>query len=169
MWPSLLICSALAGCGGRRAPVTTEPTTSASASAAPAESFLRAAEIPELRLVSRVRSAHPSGDFVARVLVDRAAESYGRRGRPAFPEGALIAEQLGPSEDGPPSLVYVMERGAPGSYPEGGDWSYGVLGADGTVQAFGKLPLCARCHAEAPSDHVFERIAGVPGPSTPQP
>lgn len=157
------------GCGARRPPATLEPTSTASASAAPTASFGRAAEIPSLKLVSRVRSAHPSGDFVAKVFVDGAAESYGRRGRAPFSQGALVVEQLGPSEDGPPSLTYVMERGAPGSYPEGGDWAYGVLAADGSVQAFGKLPLCARCHAEAPFDHVFERVAGLPAQATPQP
>jgi hypothetical protein len=61
-----------------------------------------------------------------------------------FPDGSLLA-QLSHSASG---HGYVMRKSA-------GVWSYFELDPRGTVLASGVLTLCAGCHAQAHSDHVF--------------
>lgn len=139
----------------------TAPRPTATATPRSELRFERLGELGALPVVSRLHSAHPAGDFVAHVRVDAKAAQYGKKGRPPFPEGALIVEELSPGGEGPATLTYVMQRGAPGANPAANDWLFGVIGADGAVQAFGKLPLCARCHAEAGPEHVFERVAAA--------
>ena len=46
-------------------------------------------------------------------------------------------------------------KGEPGYDPPEGDWEFLVVSPDGLVEAPSPLPLCARCHAEAPHDHLF--------------
>jgi hypothetical protein len=46
-----------------------------------------------------------------------------------------------------PGAVHVMIRGER-------DWEFLVLDSAGVIQEQGELPLCQRCHAEAP-DSVF--------------
>lgn len=60
-----------------------------------------------------------------------------------FPDGSQLAEL---SRSGGHS--YVMRK-------NGGVWSYFELDAQGARLASGALPLCAGCHAQAPSDRVF--------------
>jgi hypothetical protein len=48
-----------------------------------------------------------------------------------------------------------MVKRPPGYDPEGGDWEYLVLTPAGEATQRGRLPLCKRCHAEAPNDHLF--------------
>ncbi len=157
-----LAAVALTSCRSREAvePVDLEESSEQSAKVGLPKRFPRFAELASLREVSRLRSAHPVGDLAAVVKVDRLAEPrYGKTGQGAMPEGAMIAEALGPDPEGPPVLFYVMERRAPGYFPEGGDWEYAVVAPDGTTKAGGKLALCARCHAEAHREHLFERAA----------
>jgi hypothetical protein len=54
-----------------------------------------------------------------------------------------------------PGSVFAMTKLAAGG------WEYVVVAPDGTVEDRGALPLCARCHADAPADSLF----GVPRPS----
>jgi hypothetical protein len=54
-----------------------------------------------------------------------------------------------------PATHFVMIKRAPGYDPPGGDWEFIVVSPDGHVEDRGPLPLCARCHAEAPRDHLF--------------
>lgn len=118
--------------------------------------FTRFAEIAGLTEVSKLRSGHPVGNLAGVVKVDPKASGYGQRGRSAFPPGALVVEALGPGPDGSPTLFYVMEKRDAGFFPLGGDWQYSVVSVSGKLEADGKLELCARCHAEAPRDHLFE-------------
>jgi hypothetical protein len=54
-----------------------------------------------------------------------------------------------------PGPTFAMAKRDPGFFPQGGDWEYIVLGADGRLEDRGKLALCARCHAEGNADRVF--------------
>lgn len=116
-----------------------------------------------------LRTAHPIGAYSAAVRVGRGAEGYGTRGRGPMPEGAVIVESLAvkgdPTQD--PLVHYVMRKRGPGFFEEGGDWEYAVADGEGTVQARGRLKLCARCHAEAPREFLFEPARG-PEPRTSQ-
>lgn len=49
---------------------------------------------------------------------------------------------------GKPGPVHVMQRLERG-------WEYWLLSPDGAIESQGDLPLCARCHADAPADGVF--------------
>jgi hypothetical protein len=134
----------------------TDPTASAPASSAATFSF---GPLEGLPVVATLRSGHPAGDFRAEVLASPGF-AYGRAGRAAPAEGDLVVERLRPEGSDGVTLTYVMRREPPGYFPSGGDFRYGVLGPRGEVLAEGKLPLCARCHAEAPRDFLFER--GIP-------
>jgi hypothetical protein len=48
-----------------------------------------------------------------------------------------------------------MVKRPAGYDPTGGDWEYLVLDATGRIEQRGRLALCARCHADAPHDHLF--------------
>jgi hypothetical protein len=50
---------------------------------------------------------------------------------------------------------FAMIKRPPGYDPGGGDWEYLVVTPAGRVEQRGILPLCARCHADAPHDHLF--------------
>lgn len=144
-----------------------EHDSAASPTAAPPlGQFKRFSEIDSLSTVSTLRSGHPVGNLAGVVKVDTAASGYGQRGRGPFPVGALVVEGLGPDPDGPANLFYVMEKRELGFFPLGGDWQYSVVSASGALEAQGKLALCARCHAEAPRDHLFEYGAAKPSPAT---
>ncbi len=69
--------------------------------------------------------------------------------------GATIVERLFGAEGADPTAYFVMVKRAPGYDAAGGDWEYLVVLPDGSVEARGKLPLCARCHAEAPHNRLF--------------
>ena len=116
--------------------------------------------IDGLKVVGETRSAHPAGDFIASIRVNEVAARYGTKGRDALPEGSLVVEVLATESSTPPAVYYAMLRQAPGYFPEGGDWAYFVVAADGNIEAEGKLKLCARCHAEAPREHLFEVFRG---------
>jgi hypothetical protein len=48
-----------------------------------------------------------------------------------------------------------MVKHPPGFDPEGGDWEYLIVEPSGSIVRRGKIPLCARCHAEAPHNFIF--------------
>jgi hypothetical protein len=166
---TLLLAVAFLGCEPsiKRRPIASEddPVVAPSPEK-PLGPFGRFAEITSLTPVSKLRSGHPVGNLAATVKVDAKASGYGQRGRGAFPPGALVVEALGPDPDGEPTLFYVMEKRDPGFFPLGGDWQYSVVTAAGKLEADGKLALCARCHAEAPRDYLFEYGAARPTPTT---
>ena len=56
---------------------------------------------------------------------------------------------------GKPGPIHVMRR-------DEQRWEYWLLQPTGAIDTHGELPLCARCHADAPADSVF-------GPPQPQP
>jgi hypothetical protein len=126
----------------------------------PAKHWDAFASLDRLKVVGETRSEHPAGDYVASIRVNGAAGGYGTKGRERLPEGALVVEALAPESNTPPTVYYAMLRMGTGYFPDGGDWAYFVVGSDGRIQAEGRLKLCARCHAEAPREHLFEVFRG---------
>jgi hypothetical protein len=90
------------------------------------------------------------------VRVNPAASGYPDRdlGR-GLPPGAIVAELHYPSGHAEPDSIFAMTKRPPGYDPGGGDWEYLILTPAGRVAERGRLPLCKRCHAEAPYDHLF--------------
>ncbi len=151
----LLLGLLVLGCAS--AQPTLEPTATAAPSAARAPERLAELDaLDSLTVAGEVRSAHPAGDFTGSIRVNEAAKGYGRLGRGPMPPGAVILQVLAPDAGAPAVLYYAMRRREPGYFSLGGDWEYLVAGPDGLIRAGGKLPLCARCHAEAPREHLFE-------------
>lgn len=98
---------------------------------------------------------HGSGAFVASIRVEPASlEAYRELVSGAvFADGTAVAV-FHRAPDGTPGSVYAMEKA-------GGAWTFTASNADGMLLD-GHVGLCARCHEEAPADHLF----GVPrGPS----
>ncbi|MET0591280.1 MAG: hypothetical protein ABW133_01175, partial [Polyangiaceae bacterium] len=79
-----------------------------------------------------------------------------------FAEGAVLAKKHAAVSTSSPGPTFAMVKRAAGFFPEGGDWEYVALDAEGHVEDRGKLPLCARCHAEANADSVFGLPTGTP-------
>ncbi len=104
----------------------------------------------------RVASSHPLGRFES-VLRSSREFAYGDPSRSTPTEGVLVSATLVHPGTDQMAVRYVMKREAAGYFPQGGDWRYAVFGANGELQKHGKLALCARCHAEAPRDFLFER------------
>lgn len=112
--------------------------------------------------LGRVTTAHPGSARRAVLRASPEAADYGRRGRQPFvPDATLVASLH--SSDGAAALThYVMRKREPGYFPEGGDWEYAVVSPEGKLLAEGRLALCARCHAEATREHVFEPLQPSP-------
>jgi hypothetical protein len=125
---------------------------------APAEPARKVNLAEELALpvVATLPSTHPVGDHVATIRVNEDAAGYGTRGRGAFRVGARIVASLAPSADAPAELHYAMTRVVETSEPNRTGWAFEVIDPTGTVLSEGSLPLCERCHAEAPREGVFE-------------
>ena len=87
---------------------------------------------------------------------DEAVEAAGSSATP-FSAGAIfVKEHFEPKSKGAKrGPLMMMEKRAPGFDPDRGDWRYVVVSAEGAVEADGALEACARCHGEAPRDHVF--------------
>ncbi len=68
--------------------------------------------------------------------------------------GATLVMLHRSSATGKPGPVHVMQRRAEG-------WHYWLLAPDGAIEGHDALPLCARCHADAPADGAF----GPPQPA----
>ena len=117
--------------------------------------------LPTLRSAAQVdTSAHGPRRYVAEILVNDAAAAYPSVGPDRkLPHGALVVEALRSAPDLPAEGYLAMRKRAPGFYPDGGDWAYSAYGSDGRPLDTGANALCARCHAEAPSDWLF----GPPG------
>jgi hypothetical protein len=115
-----------------------------------------AAQLRALRPAApRARSEHLGGDLEGEVLASPGS-GYPMRGPASVvPAGATLVERLFPQGAPGASLYFAMVKRAPGYDPAGGDWEYLVAAAGGQVEERGKLALCARCHAEAPHDHLF--------------
>lgn len=104
----------------------------------------------------RARSQHFTGEMEAEVRINAAAAPYPALG-PArvLPPGAAVVELHYPAGTSEPVTLLAMVKRAAGYDPDGGDWEYLVLTPQGTSTHRGALPLCKRCHADAPHDRLF--------------
>src|SRR5689334_14457464 len=141
----------IAACGGSEAPL---PSVAPLPSATRWMRIAAASRWPEAAPAFSSRG-HGDGAFVASVRVEPASlEAYrGLVSGAVFADGTAIAV-FHRAPDGTPGSVYAMEKA-------GGAWTFTASNADGTLLD-GNVGLCARCHEEAPADHLF----GAPrGPS----
>ena len=96
-------------------------------------------------------SQHLAASGEGEILTDDAARAY-----TTLPPGRELAAGATALERHPSAaVVFAMVKRQPGYDRDGGDWEYLVVTTDGRVEQRGKLALCARCHAEAPHDHLF--------------
>lgn len=108
------------------------------------------------RATSRGRSQHMNGDMEAEVLASEEASVYPTLGPlRRLPGGAVLVEAHYAAGSAAPEVYFAMVKRAPGFDPAGGDWEYLIVEPSGDVAQRGRLPLCARCHAEAPHDRLF--------------
>jgi hypothetical protein len=130
----------------------------ATASAAPPRRDERWDVDGQLRLLEpvtkRARSEHRGGDFEGEVLTAKGVP-YPPRGASTIPPATTLVERLFAAGGSQAVALLVMVKQSPGFDPEGGDWEYLVVSPQGRVEDRGKLAPCARCHAEAPRDHLF--------------
>jgi hypothetical protein len=155
----------LSGCSSApsgRAPLDqgwVDATSPSSAAPRPPPSEARwdlAQQLRDLRPASRrARSEHLGGDLEGEILA-APGSGYPLRG-PASraAAGTTLVERMFQPGGTQPVTHFVMLKRAPGYDPPGDDWEFSVVSPDGHVEDRGPLPLCARCHAEAPHDHLF--------------
>ena len=112
---------------------------------------------------ARAPSEHLTGELDGEVLVSEEAKGYPALGpRVTLAPGATLMERhLGRGSE-KIAVYFAMVKRPSGYDPDGGDWEYLVVAADGQVEERGRLPLCARCHAEAPHDHLFGDASRLP-------
>lgn len=75
----------------------------------------------------------------------------------SMPTGSVLVEHHEGNE-GESAPTYAMVKREPGFDGAYGDWEYLIMSSNGQIQARGssrEMSLCARCHADAPGDHVF--------------
>ena len=84
----------------------------------------------------------------------------------SLPEGTVIVREVWAAEGSMVRLT-VMAKGAPGYFPGGGDYFYGVLSPDGTRfesddegrPLRGRVEVCGTCHLDRSGDDF---LFGVP-------
>lgn len=107
------------------------------------------------KAAARARSQHLHGEHDAEVLVNEAAAAYPTLGPSRqLPSGSVLVEALYAPNQQDVAMYFVMVKP---SSAAGSVWEYAVVTNAGMVERRGALTLCARCHAEAPYDHVFGR------------
>ncbi|WP_437592748.1 hypothetical protein [Sorangium sp. So ce1000] len=107
-------------------------------------------------VVGRARSEHFTGEMEAEVRINAAAAPYPQLGPDrVLPPGAAVVELHYRAGSSDPATLLAMVKRPAGYDPDGGNWEYLVLTPEGTSIHRGALPLCKRCHAEAPHDHLF--------------
>lgn len=115
------------------------------------------AELPRMhRTATRAPSEHLTGEADAEVLCNDAARPYPALGPSAqIAPGAAVVERIFARGGEAVVTYFAMVKRPAGYAPGDGDWEYFVIGADQKVEERGRLGLCARCHADAPHDHLF--------------
>ncbi|WP_437970391.1 hypothetical protein WMF04_14360 [Sorangium sp. So ce260] len=146
---------------GRGSSPVVEPRAPAVAPAAPAPAEPSAWELAgQLSTfepaTGRARSQHFTGDMEAEVRINAAAAPYPALGPDrVLPPGAAVVELHYAAGSSEPETLLAMVKRSAGYDPDGGDWEYLVLTPQGTSTHRGALPLCKRCHADAPHDRLF--------------
>jgi hypothetical protein len=144
----------------------TQPATTAVAPPPVAEPrWERFAEAQSWPLAAEpfVARGHAAGEYVVSLRVAPPnRDSYraliaGAR----WPVGMTVAAFNQRRGGGEAGSVYAMTKLATG------EWDYVVARPDGVIEARGALPLCARCHAEAPADSLFGASSATPESKSP--
>jgi hypothetical protein len=104
-----------------------------------------------------VSRGHFAGRWTVRVAVNDAAMQPYTNLAPSsqFGVGSVLVKKHVSTSSSAPGPIFAMAKRDPGFFPEGGDWEYVVIDADGRLEGRGKLAACARCHAEGNADRVF--------------
>lgn len=90
------------------------------------------------------------------MLVNEAARTYPALGpRLTLAPGATLVERHVVRGSETTAVYFAMVKRPEGYDPDGDDWEYLVATPEGLVEDRGRLPLCGRCHADAPHDHLF--------------
>jgi len=133
------------------------PTAVTSAAPTPPAPWELSAELSRMHpATSRAPSEHLTGELDGEVFVNEAAGAYPALGpRRELAPGATLVERHLERGSEKIAVYFAMVKRPAGYDPDGGDWEYLVVAADGQVEERGRLPLCARCHADAPHDHLF--------------
>lgn len=66
-----------------------------------------------------------------------------------MPKGASVVAFHSTAGSGAPASTYAMRK------RPNGVWDYSIADTEDRMVAQGSLPLCGRCHADAPSDSLF--------------
>jgi len=104
---------------------------------------------------ARARSQHLQGEHDAEVLTNEAAAAYPALGPSRqLPIGSVLVEALYAPNQADVAMYFVMVKQPSAANSA---WDYAVVSNTGMLERRGALTLCARCHAEAPHDHVFGR------------
>jgi hypothetical protein len=114
------------------------------------EHFAEASTWPKVIERASARG-HATGEYSVDVRVAPAfCDEYRRlTAGQTLPVGTIIAAFHRNRVTGDAASIYAMSKRGSGS------WDYVVAEPNGAIVARGDLPLCARCHAEAPADSVF--------------
>jgi hypothetical protein len=104
-----------------------------------------------------VSRGHFGGQWTAEISLNEAASQVYANLAPSsrFSTGSLLVKKHALTSSAAPGPIFAMAKRDAGFFPEGGDWEYVVLDAEGHLEDRGRLTLCARCHAEANADWVF--------------
>lgn len=142
-WSAVLVAGVLA-CSQPALPQVQEAPPADSD--APLQQWPMYAELARFKEVARGPSEHWAGRAFARVLVNAEGRPYAD-GCVTLEPGAVIVASLSSEPESTPSEHFVMERSERG-------WLFFTV-ADGGKILNQSNDLCARCHAEAPSEQLF--------------
>lgn len=100
---------------------------------------------------------HFGGRWTAEIAVNETAmQAYSNLAPSSrFRVGSVLVKKHASTSSSSPGPTFAMAKRDASFFPEGGDWEYIVLDAQGKLEQRGKLATCARCHAEGNADHVF--------------
>ena len=117
----------------------------------------------------------PHGRVLRSFINDISAEVIGT-GAEAFPEGSILVKEnhipgdvdvdsmegkaaIADFEPNLEAITYMVK--VPGYNPEAGDWFWGKIQPDGTIDVAGKGAGCIGCHTQvADNDFVFDAALG---------
>jgi hypothetical protein len=104
-----------------------------------------------------VSRGHFAGRWTAEIAVNEAAMQLYTNLAPStrFAVGSVLVKKHAATSASARGPTFAMAKREAGFFPEGSDWEYVVLDAEGRLEDRGKLALCARCHAEGNADGVF--------------
>lgn len=93
------------------------------------------------------------GPFV-QIWYNDIASADAAAGATAWSDGATLVKAVYDAVDGSPTKLAAMTKAA-GFDDKGGDWYWGDLAADGTINDEGAMSGCSGCHAGASTDYVL--------------